>query len=171
MSGGNNAGGFRHPLSLWSPDRRGNHPGRWRFRRRLRWYLLWQCAEPGRVCSQFFRLHDGRPDELLSARRLHFCVGCQFRLFQRPPYANSAAAAVAPGILRLGSDENGASATAFSAAIAEAVLNDRVTLGGGSGSGYWVLPVFVRGMMTASGPAAVGTFQIGLYKNHTFVSV
>ena len=34
------------------------------------------------------------------------------------PYANSAAATVAPGILRLGSDENGSSATAFSAAIA-----------------------------------------------------
>jgi hypothetical protein len=25
-------------------------------------------------------------------------------------------------------------------------------------------------MMTASGPAAVGTFQIGLYNNHNFVS-
>lgn len=87
------------------------------------------------------------------------------------PYANNASAWAAPGVLHAGSFNDGSSATAFSGAIAEVGFNDRVTLGGGVGSGYWVLPFQVSGMMTVTGPAALGVFQIGLYKDHGLVSI
>ena len=86
-------------------------------------------------------------------------------------YSNSATASASVGVLRLYAISDGSTATRFSGSIANAGYNDRVTIGGGSGDAYWVLPFHIEGMMTAPNLRGVGDFKIAAYKNQSLLGL
>jgi hypothetical protein len=80
-------------------------------------------------------------------------------------YMNSATATATPGQLHLGGSNFASNATSFAGSVANVGYNDTVTFSGGTGSAFWVLPFWVDGTLTASGPSGGSQLAITAYAN------
>ncbi len=87
------------------------------------------------------------------------------------PYANSATATAAPGVIKLQSDNAGSSGDQFSGAGAQGGWNETFTPVGGvvGTAGMAIIPIHVSGTMTASGLGASAQMEVGVFKNHNLV--
>jgi hypothetical protein len=84
-------------------------------------------------------------------------------------YSNSASASAAPGFIQIDASNIGETQAGFPGASAYAGWNDQVTIGNGTGTGLWVVPVDVHFDLTAVGSGALARVGVAAYQNHNFL--
>ena len=84
-------------------------------------------------------------------------------------YSGSAKATADVGLIKLEGTNSGSSATGFSGGMANAGWNDNITLTGGVGNAFWIVPILVHGQLTANGQGGLARMQVGVYKNNNFL--
>ena len=91
--------------------------------------------------------------------------------FNGNTFNNSGTASAGVGVVKVGASNDSAPGVPFAGAAAYGGWNDQMTIGGGTGSGYWVIGVTLSGELDASAPRGRSTIGVAAYENHNLIQM